>query len=272
MSAVLLAGESWITTSTHTKGFDSFTTSTYAEGADAFIAALRSAGHEVTYLPNHLAADRFPGTAAELAPYDLVVLSDIGSNTLLLPSRTFLAGQPQPNRLSELASWVRAGGALLMVGGYLSFQGIEGKANYANTALAGVLPVVLEAGDDREETPEGVCPRVLDMTHPVVAGLPATWPAVLGYQRARPKQGAEVVAAVGSHPLLVVGAAGGGRTAAFMSDMGPHWLPDNFVAWDGYARLWRQCVTFLCADGPASSAITAHEPALKYSEKAVARP
>ena len=77
-----------------------------------------------------------------------------------------------------------------MVGGYLSFQGIEGKANYANTALAGVLPVVLEAGDDREETPEGVCPRVLDMTHPLVAGLPAAWPALLGYQRARPKPGA----------------------------------------------------------------------------------
>ena len=80
MSAVLIAGESWITTSTHTKGFDSFTTSAYVEGADAFIAALRSAGHEVTYLPNHLAGDRFPGTAAELAPYDLVVLSDIGAN------------------------------------------------------------------------------------------------------------------------------------------------------------------------------------------------
>ena len=185
MSAVLLAGESWITTSTHTKGFDSFTTSTYAEGADAFIAALRGAGHEVTYLPNHLAADRFPGTAAELAPYDLVVLSDIGANTLLLPSRTFLAGQPQPNRLSELASWVRAGGALLMVGGYLSFQGIEGKANYANTALAGVLPVVLEAGDDREETPEGVCPRVLDMTPPGRGRPSGALARILGFQRVK---------------------------------------------------------------------------------------
>ena len=31
---VLLAGESWVSTTTHVKGFDSFTTSTYAEGAD----------------------------------------------------------------------------------------------------------------------------------------------------------------------------------------------------------------------------------------------
>jgi uncharacterized membrane protein len=275
MSRILLAGESWITTSTHTKGFDSFTTSTYAEGADAFIAALRGDGHEVTHLPNHLAADRFPGTAAELAPYDLVVLSDIGANTLLLSSKTFIGGQPQPNRLAELASWVRGGGALLMVGGYLSFQGIQGKANYANTALAGVLPVELEAGDDREETPEGVCPSVLDRTHPVVAGLPPTWPAVLGYQRVRPKQDAEVIAIVDAHPLLVVSAAGAGRAAAFTSDMGPHWLPDSFVNWDGYAQLWRQCVTFLCpGTGTGGSASTGPEPALagRDSRKAVAEP
>lgn len=247
MSRILLAGESWITTSTHTKGFDSFTTSTYAEGASAFIAALRDGGHEVTHLPNHLAADRFPGTAAELGDYDLVVLSDIGSNTLLLSSRTFSGSQRQPNRLCELASWVQGGGALLMVGGYLSFQGIEGKANYANTALAEVLPVDLETGDDRQECPEGVFPAVLDAAHPVMAGLPQTWPPMLGFQRVRPKPHAEVIAAVGAHPLLVIGPAGAGLAAAFTSDMGPHWLPDAFVEWDGYARFWRQCVDFLCS-------------------------
>ena len=42
-----------------------------------------------------------------------------------------------------LADWVRAGGRLLMVGGYLSFTGIEAKANYRNTPLADVLPVYL---------------------------------------------------------------------------------------------------------------------------------
>jgi uncharacterized membrane protein len=258
VSRILLAGESWITTSTHIKGFDSFTTSTYAEGAGAFISALRDGGHEVTYLPNHLAADRFPATAAELAGYDLVVLSDIGANTLLLSSRTFTDGQRQPNRLAELASWIRDGGSLLMVGGYLSFQGIEGKANYRNTALAEVLPVELETGDDRQECPEGVFPAVLNAAHPVLAGLPRTWPAVLGYQRVRPKPDAEVIAAVGAHPLLVIGPAGAGRAAAFTSDMGPHWLPADFVAWDGYARLWRQCVEFLCPGaGPAPGRVLA---------------
>ena len=63
---VLLAGESWMTHSVHVKGFDSFTTSTYQEGAGPLIAALREAGHEVTYLPNHLVPNTFPNTPEAL--------------------------------------------------------------------------------------------------------------------------------------------------------------------------------------------------------------
>ena len=131
MSRVLLAGESWTTTSTHTKGFDTFVTSSYAEGGGDFIAALRATGHTVTYQPNHVAAADFPATRAALSAYDVVVLSDIGANTLLLHPDTFLHGKSRPNALESLAGWVLDGGALLMVGGYLSFQGIEAKANYA---------------------------------------------------------------------------------------------------------------------------------------------
>ncbi len=43
-----------------------------------------------------------------------------------------------------------------MIGGYLSFMGIEAKANYKNTVLADVLPVTMLDGDDRVEKPEGV--------------------------------------------------------------------------------------------------------------------
>lgn len=42
----------------------------------------------------------------------------------------------------------------------------------------------------------------------------------------------------GGHPLLVVGGFGAGRTLAWMSDIGPHWLPASFVEWPGYRRLW----------------------------------
>jgi uncharacterized membrane protein len=246
MSRVLLAGESWTTTSIHTKGFDSFTTSSYAEGAGPFIAALREAGHEVDYLPNHLAADRFPDSEAALSAYDLVVLSDIGANTLLLPGATFLSGTRTGNRLDALTAWVNGGGSLMMVGGYLSFQGIEAKANYANTALASVLPVEMETGDDREETPHGVNPVVTDLRHPVTAGLPEHWPAILGFQRVKARDEAQVLVEVEGRPLVVVGNSGEGRVMAFTSDMGPHWLPDEFVAWDGYAAFWQQAVSWLC--------------------------
>ena len=155
MARVLVAGESWQVFSIHTKGFDSFFTADYGEGVAGFRTALESAGHVVEFQPNHVAAAAFPDTEGALNTYDAVVLSDIGSNTLLMPAATFLQARPQPNRLVALRNWVANGGALAMIGGYLSFQGIEGKANYRATPLAEVLPVELEPGDDRQETPEG---------------------------------------------------------------------------------------------------------------------
>lgn len=247
MARVLLAGESWSTTSIHTKGFDSFITSAYAEGGTEFIAALRAAGHEVTFQPNHVAADHFPWTAEELSAFDVIVLSDIGANTLLLPNDVFARGQVRPNRLQVLADWVRDGGSLLMVGGYLSFQGIEAKANYRATPIAAILPIEMEIGDDREETPQGAAP-VIVAPHPITDGLSATWPVVLGYHRLAVKSGGEELVRVGESPFVVVGEAGAGRAAVFASDMGPHWLPDEFRAWDGFVTIWDRLVRWLARE------------------------
>ena len=49
----------------------------------------------------------------------------------------------------------------------------------------------------------------------------------------------------GGKPLLVAGAFGKGRSLAWTSDIGPHWLPNEFVEWQGYARLWRQMLNWL---------------------------
>ena len=130
-----MAGESWMTHSLHVKGFDSFTTSTYAEGGSAMIAALRSGGVDVTYQPCHVAANSFPGSAEALSAFDVVILSDIGANTLLLRDATFVRSELASNRLELLRAYVEEGGALLMIGGYLTFQGIEGKAAYHGTPV-----------------------------------------------------------------------------------------------------------------------------------------
>src|SRR5262249_14245831 len=162
LAHILIAGESWTTTSIHVKGFDSFTTVTYEEGVGALRDALLAGGHEVAFMPNHVAAASFPFSIDELAPYDVVILSDIGSNTLLIPPQTFAGSTPRPNRLAVLRDWTLGGGGLAMVGGYFSFQGFEAKANYRATPLAAVLPVELEAGDDRVESPESPVPRLRD--------------------------------------------------------------------------------------------------------------
>jgi uncharacterized membrane protein len=242
---VLIAGESWVTHSIHQKGFDSFTTTSYHEGVGPLRAALEAGGLAVDYLPNHVAASAFPGSAAELAAYAVVILSDIGANTLLLHPDTFDRSEARPDRLAAIADYVTAGGGLVMVGGYLTFSGIDGKARWAGTSVEAVLPVTISSIDDRVEAPAGAEPEVRMGGHAVVEGLPDRWPALLGYNRVTPRAGADVVVSVGPDPLIAVGSAGRGRSAAFTSDCGPHWCPPPFVAWDGYATMWQQLVRWV---------------------------
>ena len=241
---VLLAGESWVTRSLHIKGFDTFETSSYHEGGTHMIQALRSGGIEVVYQPSHVAAEAFPETQDALRAHDVVILSDIGANTLLLPDSTFARSQPSPNRLQLLHDYVAQGGGLLMIGGYLTFQGISAKANYHGTPVERVLPVTLFAGDDRNEQPQGVRPLVLDMEHPVVRGL-SDWPVFLGYNRSTLSSDGHLVATIAGDPFIAVRSVERGRTAIFASDCGPHWGPQAFLEWDGYPQLWRNLVSWL---------------------------
>ena len=213
---VLIAGESWVTHSIHQKGFDSFTTTAYEEGVGPLRDALETGGVEVTYLPNHVAATDFPDTAAALADYAAVILSDIGANTLLLHPETFARSVPRPDRIAAIRDYVEAGGGLLMVGGYLTFAGIEGKARWSGTPVEEALPVTIEAADDRVESPAGATPLVRQPGHPIVAGLPTKWPDLLGYNRVLPKDGTDVVVTVGDDPLIVAGAFGSGRGACLL--------------------------------------------------------
>jgi len=262
VARVLIAGESWVTTSIHTKGFDSFTTVAYQEGVAGFRDALEGHGHEVEHLPCHVAADHFPYEVADLKGVDVVVLSDIGANTFLLPNPTFLGGEARPNRLAMLRDWVADGGGLAMVGGYLSFQGFEAKANYRATPLAPVLPVEMEPGDDREELPADGRPLVAAPEHPLVAGLPSRWSPILGYQRLVAKPDAQVALSVNGDPLAVTGTYGAGRTLAFATDIGPHWAPEAFVGSPEFATFWDRATRWLAGqavDGQLNGAVTSGE-------------
>lgn len=246
---VLLAGESWVTTATHVKGFDQFATVTYNLGAEPLVEALKGSDFDLRYMPAHEAQRDFPQDMEGLSAYDAVILSDIGSNTLLLHPDTWIKSQRTPNRLRLIKDYVAAGGGLMMIGGYYSFQGINGGARYHGTAVEEVLPVEILPYDDRVEVPEGFAPVIKDKKHPIVAGFRGAWPMLLGFNEVKAKKGAKVIATVSRDyrelPLLVAGTHGKGRSLAWTSDIGPHWLPPEFAAWDGYARLWRQALGWM---------------------------
>lgn len=249
---ILLVGESWVSAATHYKGFDQFGSVTFHLGAEPLVAALQDSAFDLTYMPGHEAVNALPATLDGLRAYDAILLSDIGANSLLLHPDVWLHGKTYPNRLKLLRDYAEGGGGLVMIGGYLSFQGIDGRARWGRTAVEAALPVTCLAGDDRLEVPEGFKAVVKGSPdHPILAGLGTDWPVLLGANEVVLKPGAEVLAALpddqGGHPLLVTGRFGRGRTAVWTSDIGPHWLPQTFVDWPGYATLWRNLLGWVTA-------------------------
>jgi uncharacterized membrane protein len=243
----LIAGESWQTVSFHVKGFDLFTESTYHEAVGILQAGLESEGVATTHMPCHVAATEFPTTTEEITRYDTVVISDVGYNTLAIPPATFSDFERVPNRLQLVEDYVRGGGSLLMIGGYLSFQGINGKAGYHGTPIERTLPVSLDRFDDRVERSAGATPEVTAPDHPVVADLPDEWPSFLGYNRVTVDDDASELVSFDDDPLLVVGEHGDGRVAAFTSDCAPHWGPPEFTDWNHYPAMWADLVEWLAA-------------------------
>ncbi|MBK0091073.1 glutamine amidotransferase [Erwinia sp. S59] len=243
---VLLVGESWTSTSTHVKGFDQFATATWHSGAVDFMAALKESDYAITHMPAHTAATEFPLDLETIQQWDVIILSDIGANTLLLHPDTWLKSLRTPNRLKLIHDYVAAGGSLMMIGGYYSFQGINAGARYRNTLVEKVLPVRCLAWDDRIETPEGSYAEVT-MSHKVLSDMPEDWPWLLGYNEVEMQpEGTLLATIVGTtHPLLAVREYQNGRSLVWTSDMSAHWLPEAFSQWKGYRQLWLNCLDWL---------------------------
>lgn len=191
MGKILLVGESWTAVTTHYKGFDSFVSGSYDTGIAYFKKAMDGWGDWV-HMPSHEAQSAFPLEPEGLKPYSAIILSDIGADTFLLHPRTWLNGERTPNRLKLIEKYVRNGGGLIMAGGYLSYQGINGVARYHCSSIEEALPVEMLPYDDRVECPEGVEPKNIQKAHHITGGLPDTWPYLLGYNKVIHKNKGEV--------------------------------------------------------------------------------
>lgn len=241
----MLVGESWFVHEIHVAGFDSFTVSRYGEGGVEFVATLTEAGHQVQRVPSHTIATQFPKTAEELTKMaDVIVLSDVGVNSFALTPDTFARGMIVEDRIVAIREFVRAGGGLMMAGGYTSFSGIDAKARWGHSALAEVLPVAVLDRDDRVESTTGLIPHVVGK-HPIVDGLEPEWPPLLGLNEVVPKPESTTLATADDYPLITVGEFGKGRTAAFTSDIAKHWAPAQFTTWQGYGKLFDNTIRWL---------------------------
>jgi len=231
---VLFAGEGIFIDTNIFKGWDKFHICEYVEHGHYFLNALKNNDMDVDYIPTQRVAEEFPFTLEELKKYDVIALSDVGSNSLLMCDRT-RKGIKTPNRLKLIEEYVSQGGGFIMWGGYLSFTGLAGKAFYKDTPIEKLLPVNLMSTDDRRETPEGFLPVIDEKDYPIFKGMPEKWEGwFLSYNRLIPKKEAKVLAHIKEYdndPFLVVWDYGKGRALASAVDCAHHGAAPSFLNW-----------------------------------------
>ncbi|MCC8179423.1 MAG: glutamine amidotransferase, partial [Planctomycetes bacterium] len=207
-------------------------------------AAIEKAGYEFVHIPAHRVCDDFPVTLEAMQEYAAVIISDVGKNTFLLHPDTFFQSKATVNKLSLIRDYVEAGGGFVMVGGYMTFMGIDGRAGYKGTVIESILPVTLMSGDDRVEIPEGVVPYVPE-GETFWSGMGEKWPSLLGYNRLEAKPDGRVLLRTDADPVIVAGTCGKGKTIAFATDCAPHWAPPQFCEWEHYPTMWAKMLAWL---------------------------
>ncbi|MGO9272588.1 MAG: glutamine amidotransferase [Terriglobia bacterium] len=250
---VLYVGDSEVVLNRYLVGADVIEQSYFNDNGRYFREAMASQPSvDVRHITPHGVASQFPNTLSELKGYDVVIFSDVGYNSLifypgLTPPYVYPLG---PDRIGMVREFVEQGGGFLMVGGYLSFSGLNGIARWSGTAIETLLPVSIAPHDDRAEVVQGFRFEIVQPDHPTVAGLPwedADW-TLCGYNKVTLKAGATLVASYQGDPLIACWEFQGGRSAIFASDFAPHWA-GSFVHWSHYGRFWKQLLHWLAKRG-----------------------
>jgi uncharacterized membrane protein len=246
---VLYIGDSEIVLNRYQIGVDVIEQSYFNDNGKWFREAMAADGSvTVRHITPHNVAYEFPNSLDELKQYDVVIFSDVGYNSMifyigLTPPYAYPLG---PDRVGMVHEFVKQGGGFMMIGGYLSFAGLNGIARWWNTEAEAMLPVTMLHHDDRVEVTQGFRFRVVAPEHPIVAGIPwkgAKW-TICGYNRVILKAGATLVAEYDGDPFIACQPYEKGRTAIYASDIAPHWAGD-FIHWKHYPVFWRQMMHWL---------------------------
>lgn len=246
---VLYVGDSEVVLNRYLVGADVIEQSFFNDNGRWFREAMRAEPTiDVRHITPHGVPIEFPTTLEDLQRYDVVIFSDVGYNSMifypgLTPPYVYPLG---PDRVNMVRAFVEGGGGFLMVGGYLSFAGLNGIARWGDTEIETILPVTISRHDDRVEVTQGFCFELIQPDHPIVAGLPwdeTDW-TLCGYNRVKLKDDATLIANYQNDPFIACWSYQAGRTAIFASDFAPHWAGD-FVYWSHYASFWQQMVYWL---------------------------
>lgn len=243
MIKILYVGDTQSDVVTSCKGMDTWTYTFYYDSARYLRNLLNKAEDiECIHIPSSNCVAEMPDTLEAFQEYDAVILSDLGYNNVVFqPGYMELTVPMGPNRPQALYDYVMQGGGFMMIGGWLSFSGLQGKGLWGGTLIEDIMPVRCEPRgvDDRIEITEGYMMHLDDPDHPIVKGLPWDIPYMyLGYNKIHLKQDAHLIASYGEDVQIATYHPGNGRSIVFASDVGPHWA-GNFHSWPGFEQFWQ---------------------------------
>ncbi len=242
---VLYAGDTQVNMITSMKGIDTWSFSYYSDSARYLRNALNEHPDIVCdHIKGGDAIEKLPSTVEEMQKYDCIIVSDLGYNNIVFqPGNIEPVRIPMgPDRVAALKQYVLGGGGFMMIGGWLSFSGLQGKGLYGGTLVEEIMPVNCEPRgvDDRIETTEGFDLHFDNIDHPIVKGLP--WDEkymFMGYNKVFMKEDAELIASYKGDPIIAARNVEKGRSIVFTSDVGPHWA-GSFLQWSAYAEFWQR--------------------------------
>jgi uncharacterized membrane protein len=176
----------------------------------------------------------------EPGKYDVVILGDLPASRM------------PPALQEKLATMLRAGAGLLMIGGYESF----GPGDWRRSPIADFLPVQMKEEDGQTEAELTFKPTAAGLRHYILRLAPTPELNQKAWESLRPldggslwsglRQNALVLAETADgKPLMVAQETGRNRSLAFAADSTWRWATKNKEGRAAHAKYWRQLILWL---------------------------